>query len=152
MYSPIESYFPYCLYLHVLMHGWDKKKITTWNVVSTAVSVFNKSVTCIIENDNICTCQHASLFNSVHVDVQKEVVFWKMFSIFSTGISASCMRLSVAVNAKKIQLKTKKNQKQDGNVTVKNRQDWCSFTNIYGYIFFFGNVEIFLCSLNLTIS
>lgn len=90
------------------------KKITTWNVVSTAVSVFNKSVTCIIENDNICTCQHASLFNSVHVDVQKEVVFWKMFSIFSTGISASCMRLSVAVNAKKIQLKTKKNQKQDG--------------------------------------
>lgn len=88
------------------------KKITTWNVVSTAVSVFNKSVTCIIENDNICTCQHASLFNSVHVDVQKEVVFWKMFSIFSTGISASCMRLSVAVNAKKIQLKTKKKQKQ----------------------------------------
>lgn len=91
--------------------------------MSTAVSVFNKSVTCIIENDNICTCQHASLLNSVHVDVQKEVVFWKMFSIFSTGISASCMRLSVAVNAKKIQLKTKKNQKQDGNVTVKNRQD-----------------------------
>lgn len=31
-----------------------------------------------------------------------------MFSIFSTGISASCMRLSAAVNAKKIQLKTKK--------------------------------------------
>lgn len=92
------------------------KKITTWKVtkLSSAVSVFNKSVTCIIENDNICTCQHASLFNSVHVDVQKEVVFWKMFSIFSTGISASCMRLSVAVNAKKIQLKTKKTQKQDG--------------------------------------
>lgn len=82
--------------------------------MSSAVSVFNKSVTCIIENDNIYTCQHASLFNSVHVDVQKEVVFWKMFSIFSTGISASCMRLSVAVNAKKIQLKTQKNQKQDG--------------------------------------
>lgn len=129
------------------------KKITTWNVVSTAVSVFNKSVTCIIENDNICTCQHASLFNSVHVDVQKEVVFWKMFSIFSTGISASCMRLSVAVNAKKIQLKTKKKTRNRmGNVTVKNRQGWCSFTNIYGYIFFFGNVEIFLHSLNLTIS
>lgn len=129
------------------------KKITTWKVVSSAVSVFNKSVTCIIENDNICTCQHASLFNSVHVDVQKEVVFWKMFSIFSTGISASCMRLSVAVNAKKIQLKTKKKTRNRmGNVTVKNRQGWCSFTNIYGYIFFFGNVEIFLCSLNLTIS
>lgn len=128
------------------------KKITTWKVVSSAVSVFNKSVTCIIENDNICTCQHASLFNSVHVDVQKEVVFWKMFSIFSTGISASCMRLSVAVNAKKIQLKTKKKTRNRmGNVTVKNRQDWCSFTNIYGYIFF-GNVEIFLYSLNLTIS
>lgn len=79
------------------------KKITTWNVVSTAVSVFNKSVTCIIENDNICTCQHASLFNSVHVDVQKEVhvVFLKMFSIFSTSLSASCMLLSVAINAKK---------------------------------------------------
>lgn len=120
--------------------------------MSSAVSVFNKSVTCIIENDNICTCQHASLFNSVHVDVQKEVVFWKMFSIFSTGISASCMRLSVAVNAKKIQLKTKKTRNRMGNVTVKNRQGWCSFTNIYGYIFFFGNVEIFLCSLNLTIS
>lgn len=129
------------------------KKITTWKVVSSAVSVFNKSVTCIIENDNICTCQHASLFNSVHVDVQKEVVFWKMFSIFSTGISASCMRLSVAVNAKKIQLKTKKKTRNRmGNVTVKNRQGWCSFTNIYGYIFFFGNVEIFLHSLNLTIS
>lgn len=136
--------------LTVCMDGY--KKITTWNVVSTAVSVFNKSVTCIIENDNICTCQHASLFNSVHVDVQKEVVFWKMFSIFSTGISASCMRLSVAVNAKKIQLKTKKNRNRMGNVTVKNRQDWRSFTNIYGYIFFFGNVEIFLHSLNLTIS
>lgn len=92
--------------------------------MSSAVSVFNKSVTCIIENDNICTCQHASLFNSVHVDVQKEVVFWKMFSIFSTGISASCMRLSVAVNAKKIQLKTKKKTRNRmGNVTVKNRQD-----------------------------
>lgn len=129
------------------------KKITTWKVVSSAVSVFNKSVTCIIENDNICTCQHASLFNSVHVDVQKEVVFWKMFSIFSTGISASCMRLSVVVNAKKIQLKTKKKTRNRmGNVTVKNRQGWCSFTNIYGYIFFFGNVEIFLHSLNLTIS
>lgn len=113
------------------------KKITTWNVVSTAVSVFNKSVTCIIENDNICTCQHASLFNSVHVDVQKEVVFWKMFSIFSTGISASCMRLSVAVNAKKDTIKDqKKNRNRMGNVTVKNRQDWSSFTNIYGYIFF----------------
>lgn len=108
------------------------KKITTWKVVSSAVSVFNKSVTCIIENDNICTCQHASLFNSVHVDVQKEVVFWKMFSIFSTGISASCMRLSVAVNAKKIQLKTKKTETETG---CEMLLDWCSFTNIYGYIF-----------------
>lgn len=113
------------------------KKITTWNVVSTAVSVFNKSVTCMIENDNICTCQHASLLNSVHVDVQKEIVFLKMFSIFSTSLSASCMLLAVAVNAKKIQLKTKKhNRNRMGNVTVKNRQDWRSFTNIYGYIFF----------------
>lgn len=120
------------------------KKITTWKVVSSAVSVFNKSVTCIIENDNICTCQHASLFNSVHVDVQKEVVFWKMFSIFSTGISASCMRLSVAVNAKKIQLKTKKKTRNRmGNVTVKNRQDWCSFTYIYGYIFFWEMSKYF---------
>lgn len=124
------------------------KKITTWKVVSSAVSVFNKSVTCIIENDNIYTCQHASLFNSVHVDVQKEVVFWKMFSIFSTGISASCMRLSVAVNAKKIQLKTKKkkNRNRMWNVTVKNRQDWCSFTNIYGYIFFWKCRNIFVQS------
>lgn len=78
--------------------------------MSTAVSVFNKSVTCMIENDNICTCQHASLFNSVHGDVQKEVVFWKMFSIFSTGISASCMRLSVAVNAKKDTIKDQKTE------------------------------------------
>lgn len=124
------------------------KKITTWKVVSSAVSVFNKSVTCIIENDNICTCQHASLFNSVHVDVQKEVVFWKMFSIFSTGISASCMRLSVAVNAKKDTIKDqKKNRNRMGNVTVKNRQDWCSFTNIYGYIFFFLEMSKYFCAV-----
>lgn len=116
------------------------KKITTWKVtkLSSAVSVFNKSVTCIIENDNICTCQHASLFNSVHVDVQKEVVFWKMFSIFSTGISASCMRLSVAVNAKKIQLKTKKTETETGWEMLLLRIDKIDvLLQIYMVIFFF---------------
>lgn len=106
--------------------------------MSSAVSVFNKSVTCIIENDNICTCQHASLFNSVHVDVQKEVVFWKMFSIFSTGISASCMRLSVAVNAKKIQLKTKKKKPETGWEMLLLRIDQIDvLLQIYMVIFFF---------------
>lgn len=106
--------------------------------MSTAVSVFNKSVTCIIENDNICTCQHASLFNSVHVDVQKEEVFWKMFSIFSTGISASCMRLSVAVNAKKIQLKTKKKKTETGWEMLLLRIDKIDvLLQIYMVIFFF---------------
>lgn len=106
--------------------------------MSSAVSVFNKSVTCMIENDNICTCQHASLFNSVHVDVQKEVVFWKMFSIFSTGISASCMRLSVAVNAKKIQLKTKKKKTETGWEMLLLRIDKIEvLLQIYMVIFFF---------------
>lgn len=106
--------------------------------MSSAVSVFNKSVTCIIENDNIYTCQHASLFNSVHVDVQKEVVFWKMFSIFSTGISASCMRLSVAVNAKKIQLKTKKKKTETGWEMLLLRIDKIDvLLQIYMVIFFF---------------
>lgn len=106
-------------------------------VVSSAVSVFNKSVTCIIENDNICTCQHASLFNSVHVDVQKEVVFWKMFSIFSTGISASCMRLSVAVNAKKIQLKTKKKPETGWEMLLLRIDKIDVLLQIYMVIFFF---------------
>lgn len=106
--------------------------------MSTAVSVFNKSVTCIIENDNICTCQHASLFNSVHVDVQKEVVFWKMFSIFSTGISASCMRLSVAVNAKKIQLKTKKKTETGWEMLLLRIDKIDVLLHIYMVIFFFG--------------
>lgn len=106
--------------------------------MSSAVSVFNKSVTCIIENDNICTCQHASLFNSVHVDMQKEVVFWKMFSIFSTGISASCMRLSVAVNAKKIQLKTKKKKTETGWEMLLLRIDKIDvLLQIYMVIYFF---------------
>lgn len=105
--------------------------------MSSAVSVFNKSVTCIIENDNICTCQHASLFNSVHGDVQKEVVFWKMFSIFSTGISASCMRLSVAVNAKKIQLKTKKKTETGCEMLLLRIDKIGVLLQIYMVIFFF---------------
>lgn len=114
--------------------------------MSTAVSVFNKSVTCIIENDNICTCQHASLFNSVHVDVQKEVVFWKMFSIFSTGISASCMRLSVAVNAKKIQLKTKKTETETGCEMLLLRIDKIDvLLQIYMVIFFFLEMSKYFC-------
>lgn len=115
--------------------------------MSSAVSVFNKSVTCIIENDNICTCQHASLFNSVHVDVQKEVVFWKMFSIFSTGISASCMRLSVAVNAKKIQLKTKKTETETGWEMLLLRIDKIDvLLQIWLYFFFWKCRNIFVQS------
>lgn len=114
--------------------------------MSTAVSVFNKSVTCIIENDNICTCQHASLFNSVHVDVQKEVVFWKMFSIFSKGISASCMRLSVAVNAKKIQLKTKKKTETGWEMLLLRIDKIDVLLQIYMVIFFWKCRNIFVQS------
>lgn len=123
------------------------KKITTWKVVSSAVSVFNKSVTCMIENDNICTCQHASLFNSVHVDVQKEVVFWKMFSIFSTGISASCMRLSVAVNAKKIQLKTKKKKTETGCEMLLLRIDKIDVLLQIYMVIIFLEMSKYLCAV-----
>lgn len=123
------------------------KKITTWKVVSSAVSVFNKSVTCIIENDNICTCQHASLFNSVHGDVQKEVVFWKMFSIFSTGLSASCMWLSVAVNAKKIQLKTKKKKTETGWEMLLLRIDKIDVLLQIYMVIFFLEMSKYLCAV-----
>lgn len=114
--------------------------------MSSAVSVFNKSVTCIIENDNICTCQHASLFNSVHVDVQKEVVFWKMFSIFSTGISASCMLLSVAVNAKKDTIKDQKTE--TGWEMLLLRIDKIDvLLQIYMVIIFFLEMSKYFCTV-----
>lgn len=88
-------------------------KITTWNVVSTAVFVFNKSVSCIFENDKICQLARFFIY-SVLVDVQKELVFVKMFSIFPLVLFASCMLLSVvSVNAKKYNLRPKNRNRSE---------------------------------------